>query len=214
MEPEALLFDLDGTLVDGAAAIHDAFEHALRETGMPPVPRDRVAGMIGAPLRLMFRELCQVSDADAALLVRAYRARFEAVAPTLVRPTPGALEALDRFPGTPMAVVTTKAADPARLVLRALGVEERFATVVGVDTVLRPKPDPEGVRVALARLGVGSRRAVFVGDTVMDVVAGRGAGARTIAVANGHGDPGELRAASPDALIPDLTRLHEAVSRL
>lgn len=214
MEPEALLFDLDGTLVDGAAAIHDAFEHALRETGMPPVPRARVAAMIGVPLRLMFRELCAVDDADAALLVRAYRARFEEAAPRLVRPTPGAAEALAAYEGVPMAVVTTKAAEPARTVLRALGFERHFSLVIGVDSVMRPKPDPEGARVAIARLGVRAARTVFVGDTIMDVLAGRGAGARTIAVANGHGDRGELEAATPDALIPDLTHLTNAVNQL
>lgn len=214
MEPDALLWDLDGTLVDGAAAIHDAFEHALRVTDMPPVPRAKVAGMIGAPLRLMFRELCQVDDDDAARLVRAYRARFEEVAPALVKPTVGAQEALDAFAGKPMAIVTTKAVEPARTVLRALGFEDRFRAVVGVDTVRRPKPDPEGVRVALARLGVGASRSVFVGDTIMDVLAGRAAGARTVALTGGHGDPGELAAAQPDALIPDLTLLASAVKTL
>jgi HAD superfamily hydrolase (TIGR01509 family) len=214
VDPDAILWDLDGTLVDGAAAIHDAFEHALRATDMPPVERAKVAGMIGVPLRLMFRELCQVNDADAALLVRAYRARFEEMAPKLVRAAPGAMDALDHFSAVPHAIVTTKAVEPARVVLRALGVEARFAAVIGVDTVLRPKPDPEGVRVALARLGVGASRAVFVGDTVMDVVAGRSAGVRTVAVANGHGDPGELEAASPDAIVPDLTRLPQAVRAL
>lgn len=214
VEPDAVLFDLDGTLVDGAAAIHDAFEHALRETGMPPVPRARVAAMIGVPLRLMFRELCQVDDADATLLVRAYRARFEQMAPTLVRAAPGACDALDAFGGARLGIVTTKAVEPARTVLRALGIEQRFGAVVGVDTVLRPKPDPEGVRVALARLGVGAARTVFVGDTILDVLAGRAAQTRTVAVANGHGDPGELEAAQPDELIPDLTHLPDAVRRV
>jgi HAD superfamily hydrolase (TIGR01509 family) len=214
VKPEAILFDLDGTLVDGAAAIHDAFEHALRVTDMPPVPRAKVAGMIGVPLRQMFRELCAVNDADAALLVRAYRARFEQMAPTLVRATPGAIEALDHFAHLPMAIVTTKAVEPARTVLAALAIEDRFRVVIGVDTVLRPKPDPEGVRVALARLGVEAQHAVFVGDTIMDVLAGRGAGTKTVALTNGHGDPGELEAASPDILIPDLTHLPQAVRSL
>lgn len=213
MEPEALLFDLDGTLVDGAAAIHDAFEHALRERGLPPVPRAAVASRIGLPLRLMFRDLCGVDDRGSADLVRSYRERFEVMAPRLVAPTPGALEAVDAF-DVPRAVVTTKAVDPARTVLRALGIEDRFQVVVGVDSVRRPKPDPEGARVALARLGVGSARAVFVGDTIMDVLAGKGAGARTVAVLNGHGDAHELEAAGPDALIPDLTHFQEAVKRL
>lgn len=214
MRPEAILWDLDGTLVDGAAAIHDAFEHALRERGHLPIPREKVASRIGIPLRLMFRDLLAVDDRESAALVTAYRARFEAMAPTLVRVAPGALDALAAFPRARMAVVTTKAVEPARVVLRALGIEDRFETVVGVDTVRRPKPDPEGVRVALARLEAGALHAVLVGDTVMDVLAAKGAGARSIAVLNGHGDESELRVATPDALIPDLTHFAKAVHDL
>lgn len=209
-----MLFDLDGTLVDGAAAIHDSFEHALRERDRPPVARGLVAAHIGMPLRLMFRDLCQVDDRESAALVRAYRERFEEVAPALVRATPGAIEALDALGDVPMAIVTTKAVEPARTVLRALGIEDRFGAVVGVDTVRRPKPDPEGARVALARLQVGALHAVFVGDTVMDVLAGKGARTRTVAVLCGHGDPGELEAAQPDAIVPDLRGLDEAIRQL
>ena len=214
MRPEALLFDLDGTLVDGAAAIHDSFEHAIAVRGHPAVPRHLVASRIGLPLRLMFRDLCQVDDRESAELVRVYRARFEEVAPTLVRATPGMREALDAFPHVPMAIVTTKAVEPARTVLKALGIEDRFAAVVGVDTVRRPKPDPEAVRVALARLGVGAMHAVLVGDTIMDVLAGKAASTRTVAVLNGHGDADELRASRPDALIADLTSFAETVAAL
>lgn len=214
MQPEALLFDLDGTLADGAAAIHDAFEHALRVHDHAPVARVEIGRRIGMPLRWMFRDLLSVDDEAAAALVRTYRERFESRAHELIRPAPGAHEALAAFPDVPMAIVTTKAVEPARVTLRALGMSERFSVVVGVDTVRRPKPDPEPVRVALARLGLGAQHAVFVGDTVMDVVAGRGAFAKTVAVLNGHGDPHELKAARPDALIPDLHHLPDAVNRL
>lgn len=214
MQPEAILWDLDGTMVDGAAAIHDAFEHALRERGQAPIPRAQVAARIGMPLRLMFRDLCAVDDRESAALVRAYRDRFDVMAPKLVRAAPGLDDAMLAFDRVPMAVVTTKAVEPARVVLRALGLEDRMATVVGVDTVRRPKPDPEGVRVALARLNVGAMHAVFVGDTVMDVLAGKGASVRTVAVSTGHGDPEELRAARPDALIDHLQRLPDAVKTL
>lgn len=214
VKPDALLFDLDGTLVDGAAAIHDSFEHAVAARGHPAIPRHLVAGRIGLPLRLMFRDLLGVDDRESAELVRVYRARFEEAAPTLVRATPGMREALDAFAGVPMAIVTTKAVEPARTVLRALEIEDRFAAVVGVDTVRRPKPDPEAVRVALARLGVGALHAVFVGDTIMDVLAGKSAGTRTIAMLSGHGDRGELMAAEPDATIEDLRELSQAIARL
>lgn len=162
----------------------------------------------------MFRELASVDDRESAECVRAYRERFEAMAPTLIRPTPGMYEALDAFEGKPMAIVTTKAVEPARTVLRALRIETRFAAVVGVDTVRRPKPDPEPVRVALARLGVGAMRSVFVGDTIMDVLAGKGAGTKTVALLGGHGDEDELRAAEPDALLEDLSRLAATVRTL
>lgn len=211
MEPEALLFDLDGTLVDGAGAIQDAFAHSVRERGYATIPEASIASRIGMPLRLMFRDLLSVDDRESAELVRVYRERFEKMAPTLVRPARGLHAALDAFAHVPMAVVTTKAVEPARLVLRALKIEERFGAVVGVDTVRRPKPDPEGARVALARLGVGSVRAVFVGDTIMDVLAGRGCGARTVAVLGGHGAEDELRAAAPDVVISDLSELAGAV---
>lgn len=214
MDPAAILFDLDGTLADGAAAIQDAFAHAVRERGRPEVDPAAVASRIGIPLRAIFRDLCQADDYESAALVRAYRERFERRAPDLVRPAPGLREALDAFPDLPMAVVTTKAVEPARVVLRALGIEPRFAAVVGVDTVRRPKPDPEGVRVALARLGVGAVRSVYVGDTAMDVLAGKGAGARTIGVTSGHGAQEEIRAAAPDATIKDLRQLAAAVRTL
>ena len=214
MKPEAILWDLDGTLVDGAAAIHDSFEHAVATRGHAPVPRHLVAGRIGLPLRLMFRELCQVDDRESAELVRAYRERFEVVAPKLVRATPGMREAIDAFEGKPMGIVTTKAVEPARTVLKALSIEDRFAAVVGVDTVRRPKPDPEAVRVALARLGVGSLHAAFIGDTIMDVLAGKAAGAKTVAMLTGHGDRDELHAAQPDATIEDLRELVAAIGRL
>lgn len=178
------------------------------------MPRALVAARIGMPLRLMFRDLLGVDESASAQLVRDYRARFETAAPTLVRPAPGLHEALDAFPHTPMAVVTTKAVEPARTVLRALGVEARFGAVVGVDTVRRPKPDPEGARVALARLGVGALHSVFVGDTIMDVLAGRACGARTVAVLHGHGDEAELRASAPDAIVTDLRELPDAIGRL
>lgn len=214
MRPDALLFDLDGTLSDGSAAIHDAFSHAVLAHGHAPVPRVEVARRIGLPLRLMFRDLLQVGDAESAALVRTYRDRFAEVAPRLIMPAPGVHEALSAFPDVPMAVVTTKAVEPARIVLDALGISERFLTIVGVDTVRRPKPDPEPVRVALARLGVGALHAVMIGDTVMDVVAGRLAGTRTVAVLNGHGDPAELRSAKPDALLEDLHALPQTVAAL
>src|SRR5438067_8053456 len=126
MRPEAILWDLDGTLCDGASAILDAFQFACDTRRYDVPPREAIVSRIGMPLRLMFRDLLGVDDRESAALVASYRERFEAEAPRLVRLAPGAKEALDAFPRVPMAVVTTKAAEPARTVLRALGLDARM----------------------------------------------------------------------------------------
>jgi len=216
VRPTSILYDLDGTLVDAAAAIVASFSHALESRGHPPVARQAVTSRIGLPLRLMFTDLVEGSDdQESAALVRSYRDHYEQVAPGLLQATPGAADALAAFVGIPHALVTTKATEPARFTLAALGFESYFQAIVGVDAVRRPKPDPEPVRVALARLGrLPAKSAIMVGDTIMDVLAGQAAGCRTIAVLTGHGDRAELEAAKPDAIIPDLTHFATAVESL
>ena len=76
VRPQAILWDLDGTLCDGAAAILDAFEHACRERGRNVPPREAVVSRIGMPLRLMFRDLLGVEDRESAALVTSFPVRI------------------------------------------------------------------------------------------------------------------------------------------
>lgn len=208
-----MLFDLDGTLVEGRDAIWDAFSFALREHRAGPADRGGVEALIGQPLEEMFlRTLPGVDTPRVDALVATYRARFAERAADLVRETPGALAAVRAVAAeAAVAVVTTKARAPALLALEAAGFAEVFAVVIAREDAARMKPHPEPVLEAAKRLGVPPSACVMVGDTALDVGAARAAGARVVAVLCGHGDAAGLAAASPDATVPDLRSLSAAL---
>ncbi len=179
------LFDLDGTLVDSAADLAAAVNDVRAPLALAPVPVAQVRGAISAGARAILAcgipELPEAErDARLDAFLHFYRARigrhgglFPGIAQVLAR-----LEAA----GSRWGVVTNKREDLARVVLDRLDLSPRCAVLIGGDTLARCKPDPLPVLTACERLGVPSSRAAFVGDDARDVAAGRGAGARTIAV--------------------------------
>jgi HAD superfamily hydrolase (TIGR01509 family) len=211
---EAVLFDFDGTLVDASRAICRSFDTALRRFGAPVMPEDRVKAMIGRPLREMFA----VADPSAAPerledYVEAYREAWLPLAVPLTTPLPTAAETVRQLAssGIRLAVVTSRIASGAERILDAFALRAHFAVVVGVEHVDRPKPDPEGLRVALSALGVAADGAVMVGDTPDDVAAGRAAGTCAVGVTTGAYDESSLSAAGAHVV---LGRLWELVERL
>jgi HAD superfamily hydrolase (TIGR01509 family) len=207
---EAVLFDFDGTLVDASDAICWSFNAVARERGLAEAPEAAIRAMIGRPLREIFITLLpSVRDADLDGLVAEYRAVFGPRAVATSRLMPGAAAAVAALAaaGIALAVVTTRAADGAAAMLRAMGLGHHFATIVGLEHVARPKPHPEPVLRALETLGAAPERALMVGDTPDDVNAGRAAGASTIAVATGAYDSRALREAGADEVIAQLDEL-------
>lgn len=211
--PSAVLFDLDGTLVDSRDAIWDALSHAATARRHPLPARAEVEALVGFPLEALFASTMRGVDArEASALVAAYHARFAAAAPALLAPMPGAFAALEALRGTPLAVVTTKRRAAAEITLAAVGMRARFAAVVPREDASALKPDPAPVREACARLAVAPERAVMVGDTPLDVRAAKAAGARAIGVAGGHASPRELRAAGAERVLASLNELRAALA--
>jgi len=188
--PRAVLFDLDGTLIDSAPDLLDALDAALRGLGLPPcnhaMLREHVsrgaAGLIeaGVPrsIRAIEREAARQRLLDhyaANLWVRS--SPFDGV--------PGLLEHLHGN-GIRLGVVTNKIARFAEPVLTAAGWSGLFGCLVTGDRVERPKPDPEPVLTACRELGIAPRHTLFVGDDLRDVLAGRAAGAQTWVAAWGY----------------------------
>ncbi|MHC5040010.1 MAG: HAD family hydrolase [Planctomycetota bacterium] len=206
---DALLFDLDGTLIDSAEDLAQAYIEAFRIAGFDPPASHRVYPLLGAPLEEMTPALgYHFSPDETERLFRAFRQYYAEHWTDRTRPYPGVTELLPALEKHfRLAVVTTKRQLQADRLTRALGIADPFRHVQGWQEGLRHKPAPDLPRAALAALGVAPQNALMVGDTPRDILAGKAAGCGTIAVSYGAGDVEALRAAGPDALADSFSEI-------
>lgn len=207
---DLVCFDLDGTLLDPNGSIRQTLDRVVVDAGFAPFSQDEV--LIGMPLRDILR--LRTSDADAVeAMTRAYRRIYNQDTWRLVSYYPGMRELVQalRAEGMHTAIVTTKGEEEAKQLMRDLGDERLFDTVVGDDDVRPLKPDPAPVIAACGRLTRHPRDACMVGDTTFDMEAGRKAGTYTIGVAWGHGQYASLGAAGAHQVVPDVAALHTSI---
>lgn len=206
-----VVFDLDGTLVDSAPDIHAALDRLMAARGLPPFGRAEVIGMIGDGVRvLVTRALAARGLPFEETALDAFMADYGANAAAETRLFPGiaaALEALARD-GWRMAVCTNKPEAPARDLLGALGLLDRFAAIGGGDSFPVRKPDPAHLLATIEAAGGMGDGAVMVGDHRNDVSAARGAGIPCVFVGWGYGPlamaEGAPVAARPDTLAAEI----------
>lgn len=200
----AIVFDLDGTLVDSFDDISAAFRRSFHVIGAEPPPPDVVRSLIGQPLADMYAPFAP--EEAIAALVAEYRRDYAERCADQTRPFPGIVELLDalRGHGHALAVATTKTTWMARTVLGRLDLADRIDHVQGTDGFPH-KPAPDVITHALT--GVGRPGAWMIGDTVFDVLAGRAAGLRTCAVTWGVHAEADLRDAAPDAVVDSVDQL-------
>ena len=196
--PFAVLFDLDGTLVDSIDLLVESMQHAFDGRSRRP-PVDEWIAAIGTPLDAMLG--AWASDDDDLTMLRARYREFQMTHHD-ARTTayPGTVETVRALhaAGHPLAVVTSKMEAGARRSLKLIGVEECFSAVVGIDHTEKHKPEPEPVWYALALLGdVPRERTLFVGDSTHDMHAGNAAGVATAAALWGPFSRAQLEMARP-----------------
>ncbi len=204
----ALLFDLDGTLVDSTEDLVASGNWLRARAGLPPHPAATVASFVGDGVEALVRRLLGAPGGDVSAEVEAFMLHYREHCLDRTRLCPGAAEALAALGGRHrLAVVTNKPERVSRRILEGLGVAGLFGSVVGGNTCPRKKPHPEPLLKACVDLGVGAGEAAMVGDSRVDVEAGRAAGMPTLAILGGIGDEGLLRAAAPDLLLGGLLDL-------
>ncbi len=205
----ALVFDFDGTLVDASIPICRSFNAALEQFGAESVDEERIRGMIGQPLRVMFPAILpHITPADIEQLIAYYREHFRPIAPHLSEPMPGLGAMLDHFhPRTRLGIATSRMSDGAQQILGAMDLLDRFDVIIGLQDVENAKPHPEPVLKALAALDVQPDQAVMIGDVPEDMQAGTRAGAHAVGMASELYPPDRLRAAGADAIIHSLDEL-------
>lgn len=189
----AVLFDLDGTLVDTAADLAASMNHVLAKAGRRPVPLDRVRHLVGHGARAMLSKcLAEVAaappdeaelDAHVAQFLEHYLANIAVTS----RPFPGAIEAIEalKVDGAAIAICTNKKEAWARALIEALGLTRHFSAIVGADTAGAAKPDP---RPVLRCLEISNRpKGVFIGDSDTDIRAAAAANLPCLGALFGYG---------------------------
>ncbi|MGZ4462178.1 MAG: HAD family hydrolase [Gaiellaceae bacterium] len=181
----ALVFDMDGTLVDTSDAVPSAFIESIAARGGRRHTADEVirAYSLGPPKTLLAHLLGRpCDDADLEAYYECLRQRAG-----LIERYPGIVETLHALAGRArLGVFSGASEDSCSIILGATGLLPRFDAVVGGDQVRRPKPDPAGILEACSRLGVRASEVAYVGDTSHDCEAARRAGTLAVAAAWGH----------------------------
>ena len=213
--PLALLFDLDGTLVDSIELILSSFRYTFRQhVGEVPPDSKWIAGL-GTPLFTQLKEFTQ-DDALARAMIATYRQYQLAHHDEFMRSYEGVTEAMAelRARGHTTAVVTSKMSDLAIRALDFTGLRGTIDVVIGMEDTQLHKPDPEPVLVALAKLGRAANEAVFLGDSPHDMASGNAAGVITVAAQWGPFSRQELDAAKPGYQVLRMAEFPALIARL
>jgi phosphoglycolate phosphatase len=206
----AVVFDLDGTLVDSRRDIADATNHTLIRSGRAALSEAEITSYVGDGARALLSRAARVAEGSAELdaLLREFLDFYTAHATDFTLPLAHAEAVLEELGRSwPLALCTNKPRRTTNAVIEKLGLARHFAAVIAGDDLSTKKPDPGPLLAIAERLGVSPRSLVMVGDGPQDVLAGQRAGARTVGLEGGLQDRARLLAASPDAMLGSLAEL-------
>ena len=211
----AVLFDLDGTLIDSIGLLLASAKHTFSDReGRAPTEEEWISG-IGTPLAEQLRPFVE-SDEDAKALVGRYRTFQRTHHDSLTTAYEGVLDTLEQLYnwGHPLGVVTSKSNEMMERGLRHTGMDVYMQTMIGSDSCTIHKPDPFPVRLALEQLDYEPHEAVFVGDSPHDIASGNGAGVTTIAALWGPFSRHQLAPYKPTLFANRITDLPSMIQRL
>ena len=216
---DLVMFDLDGTLVETAPEIMDAVNDVMRQFSLPDVAQKMVDDWIGhGTQELLVKALAQVTQSSAeavrssALLSQVlpvYNTAYQARCGTRSHLYPQVHETLLALQqqGVKLAVVTNKEGRYTQVVLDVHQLSDLFDVVISGDTFPTKKPTPVGLVHCLERFGVTPERALFVGDSSIDVATARAAGVPVWVLPYGYNMGEPVQDCAPDRIIQDISSL-------
>ncbi len=195
MPPAAILFDLDGTLLDTAQDFHRVINRMLAEAGREEIGYESLRTQVSNGARAMVCHAFALNT-DAEEFPRLHQQLLDYYAEQLLISSslfPGMTELLEWLEQRDIhwGIVTNKPQRFTLPLLKALNLDERCGSVICPENVSNAKPDPEGLLLACRQLGVAPEHSIYVGDHLRDIEAGRAANMCTIAAGWGYLNPGE-----------------------
>lgn len=214
LRPAALVFDLDGTLIDSRRDITTAINRMRSELGLPPLALEQVVTMVGEGARVLAERALgpEFSAERIDLALARYLAHYREVCLETTRPYPGIEEMLAALATLyPLALLSNKGEALSRKILDGLGLSRFFREILGGDSLATRKPDPSGLRLLAERLQIPTERLLLVGDTWIDAETAHNAGCAFALVEWGFvlprkldGVEADLRAAKAEELTAAL----------
>ena len=217
---DAVVFDLDGTLIDSAPDMRVALNRVLGRKGRRSLELAEMVAMIGDGAQQMVAHAFAATGAPAAeddlpMLTRNFLDFYEPLEARLTRPYPGVVETLDGLAaaGLSLGLCTNKPHAPALELLDALGLGRHFDAVIGMAPGRQRKPDPGTLLAVIEALGASPACSVMVGDSANDIGSARNGGVKSVAVAYGYAR-GPAAALGADTVIQRFADLPEALAAL
>lgn len=197
--PEAVLFDLDGTLADTAPDLGGALNQLLLEQGRPPMPMEQLRPHVSSGARGMIGAGLGIGPTDPAYsaLQQRFLAIYQDALCVGTRLFEGMAEHLDELDmqGIPWGIVTNKSQRFAIPLMEGLGLRQRSICIVCGDSAQRSKPHAHPMQLASAVIGIAATDCIYVGDDERDVISGRAVGMKTVVAAWGYLGDGKPPAA-------------------
>ncbi len=213
MTIRALVFDLDGTLVDSFEAIHASLVAAMKALGLPPWDLGTTVRHVGRGVEFLVE--AAVGPAFKTRALEIFRTDYAATCLARTRLLPTVSETLPRLArsGYALAVATNKPIDFTRRILDHLGIAPHFRCVLGPEQVARPKPAPDMLQAILACLNVQPGECLYVGDMPLDVETATQAGVSCFLVATGAFGWSELASRTDVPVFRSLAEVADALER-
>ncbi len=214
MAYKAVLYDMDGTVLDTLTDLENAVNTALRQFGLPEMPREKVRASLGNGADRLIRECVPAGTGEELIRQVAawYRPWYEAHCCVETAPYPGITALMERLRsrGIQQAIISNKA-DPAVRELAERFFPGLLETAVGESATVRCKPNPDAVLAAAAQMGRRPEECVYVGDTEIDLATARNAGMDCLAVSWGFRSVEQLFAAGARSIAYTAEELEEQI---
>lgn len=217
--PRAVLFDLDGTLLDTIGDLAEAANLMLGELRRPLRSQDEIHSFVGKGIPNLVRrcltENAVATEAEIDAAVEVFRRHYGVVNGASTRIYPGVLETLAalRARSLKLAVVTNKAEAFTLPLLERMGIAPHFDTVVSGDTLPVKKPDPAVLHLACERLGVDAGEALMIGDSANDALAAQGAGMPVLLVTYGYSEGMPVDTIECDGLLSNAFEVLDHIAK-
>lgn len=212
MKIKAIIFDMDGTLIDSREIVLGAFKHVLEEFG-GDYSEQVVSTYVGGRLENTYQDL--LPDDEFSKLADLHRS-WQVENKHLLKGFDGLEEFLSELKssGLKLGIFTSATRTRTDLALDGLSIRDYFDAVVCAEDVSKHKPDKEGVALLTKNMSVRLKETVLVGDAAFDILSGKNAGVITIAITHGFGTKKALEEAGADYIVNNLKELQQTLDTL